>query len=436
MIRLRAGTAVLLLASLAAVLAHVVPCPAQDAPGGEGEASGRWGAARDQQDIAARFLGPGTGLTEEQRRELERLNSVAYLAATEPAPEASGVTLHNSGASFEGLNFCTSGHLPGAYLMDMNGAVVHEWRCDFVTAWPESAHLVNRDGAGYWRRAHLMENGDVLGIYEGLGLVKLDRDSRILWTHFGREHHDLEVLPDGRILVLTREAKIVPWVNSRYPVLEDFVTLLDADGKELRHVSVLEAFGRSEWRWRVRLGRRRGDILHTNTVELLDGRLASKAPAFAEGNVLICVRQLDAVAVIDMEDETLSWADFAPWKSQHQATVLENGNILLFDNSGHEGYSRVIEFSLEPFEIVWSYAAENPADFYSKTCGSNQRLPNGNTLITESDYGRAFEVTPDGTVVWEYVNPAQLGDKPRLIATLFEVVRLAPDFPLDWLGRQ
>ncbi len=55
--------------------------------------------------------------------------------------------------------------------------------------------------------------------------------------------------------------------------------------------------------------------------------------------------------------------------------------------------------------IVWQYRAPDPETFYSGARGANQRLPNGNTLITESDDGRAFEVTPEGDVVWEFVNP-------------------------------
>jgi hypothetical protein len=51
-------------------------------------------------------------------------------------------------------------------------------------------------------------------------------------------------------------------------------------------------------------------------------------------------------------------------------------------------------------------------------------LPNGNTLITESDRGRAFEITRSGRVVWEYYNPARAGERKELIATLFEVVRI------------
>ena len=43
--------------------------------------------------------------------------------------------------------------------------------------------------------------------------------------------------------------------------------------------------------------------------------------------------------------------------------------------------------------------------FYSSYISSAQRLPNGNTLITEGSDGRLIEVTPEHEIVWEYINP-------------------------------
>ncbi|MCP3986249.1 MAG: hypothetical protein GY723_17865, partial [bacterium] len=54
-------------------------------------------------------------------------------------------------------------------------------------------------------------------------------------------------------------------------------------------------------------------------------------------------------------------------------------------------------------------------------------------LITESDGGRAFEVTADQRIVWEYYTPYRAGENGEYIATLAEVVRLPLDFPVDWL---
>lgn len=64
-------------------------------------------------------------------------------------------------------------------------------------------------------------------------------------------------------------------------------------------------------------------------------------------------------------------------------------------------------------EIEWQYTAAEagfsvPTDsykFYSPYISSAQRLPNGNTLITEGSNGRLFEVTPEHELVWEYISP-------------------------------
>ena len=52
------------------------------------------------------------------------------------------------------------------------------------------------------------------------------------------------------------------------------------------------------------------------------------------------------------------------------------------------------------------------SNFFSPRISNAQRLPNGNTLINDGWFGRFFEVTPEGAVVWEYVNP-YFGGSPR-----------------------
>lgn len=56
-------------------------------------------------------------------------------------------------------------------------------------------------------------------------------------------------------------------------------------------------------------------------------------------------------------------------------------------------------------KIIWEYKAKNPGDFYTATRGTNQWLPNQNTLITNSDNGHVFEVTPGSDIVWEFYSP-------------------------------
>ena len=114
------------------------------------------------------------------------------------------------------------------------------------------------------------------------------------------------------------------------------------------------------------------------------------------------------IGTLDLETERFSWAQKGPWLGQHDPDLLPNGNILLFDNFGHYGpggASRILEFDPVSLEIVWRYDGTDEQPFWTNVRGAQQRLPNGNTLITESESGRLVEVTASGEIVWEFVNP-------------------------------
>ena len=52
-------------------------------------------------------------------------------------------------------------------------------------------------------------------------------------------------------------------------------------------------------------------------------------------------------------------------------------------------------------------------------------MPNGNTLINEGVFGRFFEVTAEGEVVWEYVNPYFGGPPKAQTNQVFRAYRYA-----------
>jgi len=374
-------------------------------------------------------------MTAAQRAEVERLRAIGYLAGSKLAPSTSGVTVHDRESAQPGLNFMTSGDRPGAVLMNMDGDVLHRWELPFLEAFPDSQRASASESAAYWRFAHPFENGDVLAVFEGLGLIKVDRRSRLLWAHAGGEHHALDVTDDGRIYVLTRRAHLNPSINTEEPVLEDFVTVMDARGRVIKSVSVLRAFQNSYFITALTsFGMKNfGDLMHTNAIDVLDGRIADRIPAFSKGNVLVSIRQLDIIAVIDMEREAVVWIGGGLWRAQHDSKVLPNGNLMLFDNKGQGGLSKVIEYDPATQRIYWVYYGTKEAPLYSEMCGACHRLANGNTLVVESDFGRVAEVTVGGDVVWEYLNPARAGDEDELIATIFDMVRLPGDFGARWI---
>jgi len=398
-------------------------------PGDDAGPRGRWNKLRTRD--------PTAGLTPDQIAEIERLEAIGYVACSTRAGEVSGVVVHDAERAAPGLNLIVSGHAPEAVLMDMDGERRHRWARPFDEVWPDREV---KDTPNYhsWRRAALLPDGSLLVIFEGLGLVELDRSSRVVWAWDGNAHHDLEVLDDGRILVLDRKARIVPRVNPDEPILEDFVTELDGDGRPVRSVSLLECLERSELAHLLETCRRKsgtiwGDIFHANTLEYVDGTRAAWSPLVDEGDVLVSLRNNHLIAVVDLDAAVVTWARAGSWRLQHQPTLLASGNILLFDNRGTPGRSAALELDPLTGEEVWAYRADEEGVFFSATCGSVQRLANGNTLITESNVGRAFEVTREGRIVWSFHSPYRAGERRELVATLFDVVRLPPASAARWL---
>jgi outer membrane protein assembly factor BamB len=185
-----------------------------------------------------------------------------------------------------------------------------------------------------------------------------------------------------------------------------------------------------------RLADNPGDIFHTNSLHLLDGRLADRLPAFAKNNLLLSMCHLDTILVVDPRGERVVWSLGGIFALQHDPTILGDGGLLLFDNNWRPGRSRVVAIDPLSGETVWEYLGSEQRPFYSRTCGAAAELSNGNILITESDNGRAFEITRSGEIVWEFYNPHRAGEREEYIATLFELQRLPPDFGREWLGAE
>jgi outer membrane protein assembly factor BamB len=207
-------------------------------------------------------------------------------------------------------------------------------------------------------------------------------------------------------------------------VLEDFLSILDPlTGEERRRISILEAVEASDFSLLKEGSRNRsGDLYHTNTVSILEG--SADYPLFAEGRVLLYLLGLGTMAVMDTDSGALVWASTGPETHRHDPQLLGSGRILIFNNF-HEGpESSVTERDMSTGEVTWRYAGSPSDPLYSKTCGTAQRLENGNTLITESDNGRALEVDAQGQKVWEFVSPHRAGPEEAYIATLFELMRL------------
>jgi outer membrane protein assembly factor BamB len=330
---------------------------------------------------------------------------------------------------------------------DFDGNVV--WRFD------RNEQVETREGTTIWalRQHHDWQRADFPGGYYSPGIEPATTGSNTLvLTHTNRIDADVAdvMLDDDRIIELTWDGKIVwEWVASEH---------IDELGFDAAARAVIKAA--------PGLNAARGgfDWLHLNSATYLgpnqwfDGGDARFEPS----NIIVSSRQASSIAIIG-RDGSIVWRlgpDFSESEElrairqiigQHQAHLIPKGlpgegNLLVFDNGGASGYgftnpialdgtgafvrpsSRVLEINPVTLALVWSYQA--PGQFFASNISGAQRLPNGNTLITEGTTGRIFEVTNDATIVWEHVNALfTRGPGPRPTNSVYRAYRL----PYEWI---
>ena len=391
----------LLLAAVSCVWVVVVSCGSEPAPAPQAPGhAGRLSAA-----------------------EVERLRSLGYVdvVAESEATLPDGVLHHDPSRSQPGLTLFSNVYGCSAQLMTLEGEVVNRW---------------SHEPCYKWDNAVLFEDGSLLALHRDPGdgtasgdaasraLLLFDWDGEILWSSRLPAHHDVDRRPGGMLVTLSSEHRVMPEIDPEVPTKDHLVVLLDPDGVVLEEYSMVrllqsapERFRLAKVRAQIKLGQREIDLLHSNSVEWMrDERLASQSPLYSLSNFLISVRHQDSLAIVDWDRKQLLWA----WgrgnlSGPHDATLLPNGNVLVFDNGLDRGWSRVVEVDPRSDEIVWEYRAAKPEDFYSRAQGAAQRLANGNTLITDSDSGLLFEVTPEGEIVWEYRNTNRSEKGERIV---------------------
>jgi hypothetical protein len=345
-----------------------------------------------------------------------------------------GLVQHDPSRAFPGYTLYTSGHAGTAILIDMEGSEVHRWDAPFSSVWPaeQQGSRSIPDRFVFIRRGTVFPNGDLLALYEtpadtpnGRGLAKLDRHGQVIWTYDAHAHHDFFLAPAGDIYVLTHRLTSLKEIHN--DVIEDLVVHLDENGRELQTLSILKLLVTSPLvRKEVDCEHPRGDVTHSNTIQVIPAEFASHYDAISAGDLMVCLRNLNLVVVINPAREEIVWATSGPWSYPHDSEPLPNGNLLIFDNYalwGDESGSAVIEFSPQTRSTVWSYRGQPGKRLLSDIRACQQPLPGGNVLITESDGGRLLEVTRSGDVVWEFVNPVRGGDNEGLIPVVCEGTR-------------
>lgn len=306
-------------------------------------------------------------------------------------------------------------------LIDMNGNVVHSWKVEPY----------------FNKRSRLLANGNLVTVGQNQKIIEYDWEGNIVWTHEGiGSVNDLRVLENGNKLLLAHQPMPMEFQQK---VLDQAATQWWGErkrGTEEVQLSAdlyeVNADGDVVWEWHAynHLDLNRwspatppGDWLHVNSMAPIPANKWYDAgdERFRPGNILLNARNINTMYIIDRETKEIVWEGTHHYKGgmshSHEPEMIEKGlpgegNIILFDNGlfttarAHTGQTYIVEINPVSQEIEWVYETDGYSNikFFSKTMGTQKRLPNGNTYISEDNTGRLFQVKPDKTIVWEYVN--------------------------------
>lgn len=288
-----------------------------------------------------------------------------------------------------------------AILLGPDGEVAHEWATgNGMTNW--SYLLPN----GHLFRNERCENRRGVALTVSGRLSEYDHLGNLLWRHDDPyQHHDARRLDEGAIYAAFTELD----AETKAQVAGGRAGSETQGGPYGEAIRQVDETGQTLWEWhftelglnthRLHPNSNRWSYGHTNTVCPLD-----------DGTYLISSKNLNLLFIVDPLTNSVTWEyQNDEMSGQHDAQMLENGNILIFANGVYASdlhHSQVMEIDPARNDIVWRYVARDDfTSFFSPHMGGVQRLPSGNTLVCEGNKGCIFEVNPDGDIVREYVSP-------------------------------
>jgi len=306
---------------------------------------------------------------------------------TDPDIESTNVTTGYVLYSFIGDNT--------THLIDSLGVDVKTWSSSYSSSGSyylsENKNLLRLGKSPNVSNGSFSSGGLVAGVIE-----ELDDSSEVVWSvqkadDEGTFHHDFKEIDANTIIALTWELRA--YNNSEY--WNEVVIIIDKSDNSII------------WEWSAMddggifpVNNNNADYLHFNSV------------AYKDGNILLSSRSKNTLYVINKESKVITQSITASGalSGQHDATFLDNGNILVFNNNAETNKSAILEITLAD-EVVWSYSNS----FYSDHISGAQRLDSGNTLICSGVEGRFIEVTESGEEVWDFTPEIINSNKPSEI---------------------
>ncbi len=303
------------------------------------------------------------------------------------------------------------------YLTDSYGRAVKTWEVGngtFYSVLKKNGNLISSQIDDSKKEVELPTRGNT-GIIQ-----ELDWNNNVVWEYKNSQmHHDFKTLPNDNVVVTVWEKipknisdKIkggIPNSEFKGEIWGDKIVEIDKEGKEVWSWSAYEHLDPELDPFPEYTTRSAWTLI--NSLDYL-----TKDPIEGKEAYLVSLRVQNKLLIVRKEDGKVIWKSPVGMVSgQHDPTLLENGNILVFNNNISDIYknppagSNILEINPKENSIVWKLENGNKGlennRFFSYLVGGTQKMSNGNIFVVDGQKGHLFEVTQDKKLVWDLINP-------------------------------
>lgn len=270
------------------------------------------------------------------------------------------------------------------------------------------AEQSNKGNIVFWHPL-ISEDGSVVFNTEDRALIKIDKNSKILWSLDGVYHHSQESDADGNIWASSVMDKNSDFIRQFFDdYRDDAIAQVSPDGKLLFKKSITDILLENGYRGLLfGIGPMERDPLHLNDIQ----PALTSTEYWQKGDLLISIRNKSTVLLYRPSSNKIVWLKTGPWLNQHDANFVDESRISIFGNNiirnnkydFIDGHNEVYIFDFKTSETSTPYT-----DFLMKakvktmTGGRSEVLPNGDVFIEETDFGRMLRGS-NKQIIWQYV---------------------------------
>ena len=295
----------------------------------------------------------------------------------------------------------------------------------FVWKWPvkdifDNSTIGKKVTKCCFRAQHpiIMENGDLISNSSQGPLVRINKNSELVWLVDRQTHHSINLNHNGNIVVPVVSQS--PPDKNINPTREDGYIVVDPNtGKVIFEENIRDILEINSYVGLLYgIGTPEQDLIHLNDVETI----LDTDEFVRKGDLVFSLRNLSTVFLYRPSSKKIIWLKNGPWLKQHDVDYLGDGIFTIFDNGViddnyfsdikenqpehryQKNHNSIKKYDMKNDTITEIFSLTENHGIFTPSQGLHRILRNKDVFIEESDSAILHRVSKNQKLIWSYVH--------------------------------